>query len=189
MKRTLKVIALVLLLISNAGCALDPFVKGYNAYASKDYETALREFRPVAEQGDARAQFGLGLMYHEGQGVAQDYEEAMKWYRLAAEQGDAGAQNNLGVMYEWGHGVMQDYIVAIKWYRLAAEQGQAEAKSNLTLLLAKEVIPDTQTVTTTPTVQVIKSATSLDDAKVKCADLGFTESTEKFGECVLKLSK
>ena len=80
--------------------AAHDFQKGVKAYERGDYATALREFRLVAKQGDADAQFYLGLMYYEGQGVPQDYAEAVKWYRKAAEQGNALAQVNLGVMYD-----------------------------------------------------------------------------------------
>ncbi len=52
----------------------------------------------LAAQGDAHAQFNLGVMYDKGRGVSQDYAEAVKWYRKAAEQGHASAQHNLGVM-------------------------------------------------------------------------------------------
>jgi len=102
-----------------------------DAYEAGDYETVYREIKLFAEQGDARAQRILGLMYKNGQGVAQDYKEAVKWYRLAAEQGFADAQYNLGVMYYEGKGVTQDFKEAVKWYRLAAEQGFADAQYNL----------------------------------------------------------
>ena len=81
---------------------------------------AARLFRPLAEQGDALAQFGLGLMYRDGKGVPQDTQEAVKWYRKAAEQGDAQAQFNLGLMYSNGQGVPQDFIRAHVWYSVAA---------------------------------------------------------------------
>jgi TPR repeat protein len=84
---------------------LGDFEKGLKAYQSGDYQTALHEWRPLAEQGDAKAQNNLGVMYEKGLGVPQDYAEAVKWYRKAAEQGDARAQNNLGVMYAAGRGV------------------------------------------------------------------------------------
>ena len=77
------------------------------------------------------AQFNLGLMYHNGQGVPQDYREAVRWYRMAADQGDADAQFNLGVMYDNGRGVPQDYAEAVRWYRKAADQGYADAQFNL----------------------------------------------------------
>ncbi len=95
---------------------------GLDAYKKGDYETAYKEWKALAEQGDAEAQTNLGLMYDNGQGVTQDDKEAVKWYRLAAEQGDADAQFNLGVMYENGQGVTQDDKESVKWYRLAAEQ-------------------------------------------------------------------
>ena len=90
--------------------------------------TALEEWRPLAEQGDAEAQARLGGMYLSGQGVTQDYAEAVKWYRLAAEQGYADAQDELGAMYMDGQGVTQDYAEAARWYRLAAEQGETSAQ-------------------------------------------------------------
>jgi len=71
---------------------------GLTAYNSGDYATALREWKPLAEQGDVDAQYNLGLMYDNGRGVPQDDKTAVKWYRLAAEKGDASAQYNLSVM-------------------------------------------------------------------------------------------
>jgi len=112
-------------LIRGAAMPVGPenFSKGLNAAKRGDYAAALKEWRPLAEQGDASAQFNLGLMYAEGQGVPQDHAEAVKWYRRAAEQGHAGAQNNLGGMYAEGKGVLQDHAEAVKWFRRAAEQG------------------------------------------------------------------
>lgn len=71
------------------------FDKGLSAAKSGDFATALREWTPLAEQGHAKAQFNLGVMYDRGQGVTQDYAEASKWYRKTAEQGDAAAQDKL----------------------------------------------------------------------------------------------
>ena len=107
------------------------FQKGLTAYNSGDYADALREWEPLAEQGNAPTQFNLGLMYDDGKGVPQDHKTAVKWYRLSAEQGYANAQYNLGFMYNKGNGVPQDYETAAKWYRLAAEQGNANAQNNL----------------------------------------------------------
>ena len=107
------------------------FQKGLAAYNTDDYATALQEWTPLAEAGDAAAQWALGAMYDNGDGLSQDYAEAMKWFRLAAEQGFSNAQQNLGAMYRDGKGVPQDYAEAMKWFRLAAEQGSASAQSNL----------------------------------------------------------
>ena len=109
----------------------DPYKDGLDAYNSGDYTTALRLWRPLAKQCNARAQFNLGLMYYKGRGITQDYGEATKWWRLAAEQGHATAQFNLGVMYEDGRGVPQDHAEAVKWHQFAAEQGHADAQHNL----------------------------------------------------------
>ncbi len=94
--------------------------EGMAAYKRGDYATALREFRPLAEQGVAEAQFLLGFMYLTSQGVPLDHAEAVKWYRKAAERGYAKAQFFLGFVYRKGRGVPQDYVRAYVWYDLAA---------------------------------------------------------------------
>jgi len=91
----------------------------------------------LAEQGDAKAQFDLGLMYKYGLGVERDYGEAVRWFRLAAGQGNEGGLSNLGFMYQKGLGVPQDYAEAVKWFRLAAERGEVEAQSSLSFAYDK----------------------------------------------------
>lgn len=115
--------------ISNAFSA--DFKKGLDAYDKGDYVTALNEWRPLAEQGDAATQFYLGFIYGKGEGVVQDYQEAVKWYRLAAEQGHATAQYNLGGMYAKGNGVVQDYKEADRLWRLAANKKVIGSYTNL----------------------------------------------------------
>ena len=78
--------------------AAGPAEDADSAYQRGDYALAARLFRPFAEQGHAKAQSNLGVMYSKGQGVPQDYAEARKWFRKAAEQGHPQAQYNLGVM-------------------------------------------------------------------------------------------
>jgi hypothetical protein len=108
------------------------------AYQKGDYAVALRLLRPLADQGDAPAQFNLGIMYYHGRGVRQSDLEAAKWFHLAADQGDAPARFYLGIMYSEGQGVPQDYAESAKWYRLAADQGHAQAQYNLGLWYASE---------------------------------------------------
>ena len=91
----------------------------------------------MADAGSASAQNNLGLMYYNGQGVAQDYAAAAGWYRKAADQGNAGAQSNLGVMYVAGQGVTQDYVQAHKWFNLSAASGNANAVKNRDLVASK----------------------------------------------------
>ena len=122
--------------VSQGGAAAEPFQDWRAAYQRGDYATVMRLLRPLADQGQAQAQYNLGVIYDKGLGVPQDYAEAVKWYRLAAEQSYTLAQHNLGNMYRDGQGVPQDYAEAVKWYRLAAEQGQAPAQSNLGVMYA-----------------------------------------------------
>ncbi len=106
------------------------FDEGWAAYQRGDFGTALREWQPLAEQGEATAQYNLGIMYKKGQGVPHDYAEAVKWYRRAAEQGSPGAQYNLGIMYGEGQGVPQDYVQAHLWWNLSAAQGNENGRKN-----------------------------------------------------------
>ena len=125
-----------------AGVAIaGPFEDGYAAFESGDYAQAMKWFRLGADQGDAFAQYNLGFMYQEGQGVPQDYAEAVKWYRLAADQGLANAQSNLGNMYYNGQGVLQDYVLAHMWFNLAAARGEEAAVKNRDVT-ASEMTPD-----------------------------------------------
>ena len=113
------------------GAAADSYEDAVSALGRRDFTLAVRLFRPLAEQGNPRAQVGLGRMYHGGHGVPQDYQEALKWFRKAAEQADTQAQSMLGGMYANGLGIPQDYQEAVKWYRKAAQQGNINAQNNL----------------------------------------------------------
>lgn len=104
---------------------------GMQFYGSKNYSKAVKSFKTAADQGNAMAQYNLGLMYAKGEGLAQDYQQALFWLRKAAEQGVALAAYNLAVMHDNGLGVARDYPQAITWYRKAAEQGVALAYFNL----------------------------------------------------------
>lgn len=106
---------------------------GRIAFTKADYAGALVEWQPLAEQGDTRAQFNLGFMYKNGEGIKQNYKAAVKWYTLAAEQGYAKGQTSLGFMYDNGLGVTQNYETAARWYILAAEQGHAFGQFKLSL--------------------------------------------------------
>ncbi len=107
------------------------YAEGLAAYQNKDYAGALAKLRPLAEQGDAVAQYNLGVMYGNGQGVAKNQAESVNWYRKAAEQGMAEAQYNLGVMYRDGQGVQKNEAESVNWFLRAAKQGMAEAQYNL----------------------------------------------------------
>ncbi len=104
------------------------------------YASALRELRPLAEQGDATSQYNLGVLYANGQGVPKDYVQARQWYEQAATQDLALAQYNLGGLYAEGHGVPQDYVQALMWHSLAAANGHKDA-ATIRDAIATEMIP------------------------------------------------
>ena len=106
----------------------------YAAYDEGRYAAALRLSRPLAEQGDARAQSLLAEMFYHGRGASRDDLEAIKWFRRAADQGDNVAQFHLGEIYSGGHGVPQDYSEAARWYKMAADRKNAKAQFNLGFL-------------------------------------------------------
>ena len=117
--KNLHVLLMVSLLTCAGGVAIaQDLDAGLKAAQAGDFQTALKEWKPLADQGDAIAQYNLGLMYAYGEGVPEDDAEAVRWYRLAADQGHAGAQYNLGVMYANGRGVPEDDAEAVRWYRL-----------------------------------------------------------------------
>ena len=105
--------------------------KALTAYSKRDYATALRLGKPLAEHGSAVSQMLLGTMYKRGSGVRKDHKQSAKWYRRAAEQGNASAQLNLGIFYAKGQGVRKDLKQSAIWYRRAAEQGNSTAQTNL----------------------------------------------------------
>ena len=131
----LSLLAALSLLLSSIAWSAD-FATGRVAYDSGDYETALTEWRPLAEAGDADGQFGMGLLYGNGYGVELDDFQALKWYVLAAGQGHAKAQCNIAVMHANGWGVPQSDEEALKWYSLAAEQGVTPAQINVARMYA-----------------------------------------------------
>jgi len=98
---------------------------------------ALSLYLQAAEQGNAKAQFQVGLIYANGQGVAKDEQQAVDWFGKAAKQGHREAQTKLGFMYATGKGVAQNYSSAVYWCYKAAEQGDTIAQYNLGLMYAK----------------------------------------------------
>lgn len=83
----------------------------------------LQALHTQAAQGDAEAQFRLGMLYEFGRGVPRDFVQAAKWYRKAADQGNAKALIRFGQMYAHGQAVPRDSVQAAKWHEKAAAQG------------------------------------------------------------------
>jgi hypothetical protein len=115
---------------------------GQSAYASGRFIDALRIWRPRAEQGDASAAFGLGLLYDLGEGVGQDGAAAYGWYRRAAEAGYVLAEFNVAVLCDSGTGTARNPSEAALWYARAAAHGYARAEYDLAQLYeAGEGVP------------------------------------------------
>ena len=107
--------------------------RGFEAYVVSDYETALQHWLPLAREGNADAQYGLGVMYLGGLGVPRDFAEAADWVRMAAEQGNAAAQITFASMYDSGAGVEQRFEDRLRRTGLQRKLGDASH-----LLVAKE---------------------------------------------------
>ena len=90
----------------------------------------FEEMLEAADQGDAIAQYNLGIMYQNGEGVPEDDIEAVKWYQLVADKGYVIAQNNLGVMHYRGQGVPVNYVTAYAWWNIASASGDEDACGN-----------------------------------------------------------
>ncbi len=106
------------------------------AYHEKDYGKAAEAWAPLAEKGDAAAQYYLGTLYAEGKGVSQNDATAFLWFERSAKQGNPDAQYNVGASYAAGTGVPKSYAEAAKWFQRAADQGMVFAQVNLGLLYA-----------------------------------------------------
>lgn len=119
----MKHITLVIVLLCISQLTVADFKTGGDAYKDGDYETAAKEFLPLAENGDHRAMYALGSMYAAGHGVPMDLKEALKWFRKAASYGRPDAQYKIGLMYDDGLGLKQNYRKALNWYGKSAKSG------------------------------------------------------------------
>ena len=116
----------------------EAFREGEDAYYQDDYTSAIEKLQPLAERGNTKAQYRIGMMYASGLGVERDDAEALKWFQLAldklqtlSEKGDADAQFRLGSMYYNGWALQQDRAEATTWYHRAAEGGDVVSQYNL----------------------------------------------------------
>ena len=98
---------------------------------------AIMWYTKAAEAGEAEAQYILGMLYLNGNGVPADLTAAADWIEKAAHNDHAASQFQLGVMYSTGQGVPKDLPQAIAWYELAAQLGHPPAQYNLAVMLAK----------------------------------------------------
>ena len=92
---------------------------------------SIGHYRKAAEQDHPVAQYNLGALYYNGDGVPRDIIDAATWFKKSAAFGNSDAQNALGLMYQKGEGVSKDLTQAAEWFKKAAEQNHAEAQFNL----------------------------------------------------------
>ncbi|MGB1548059.1 MAG: tetratricopeptide repeat protein [Alphaproteobacteria bacterium] len=118
--------ALTCFLLFNAP-AFAGYDEGSEAYKQGDYQAAYREWLPLAEQGDAKSQNKMGVLYATGRGVQRDPQVAMSWFLKAAEQGYLDANINIGRMFEQGHGVVRDLPKAYLWYHMASSTAKGKS--------------------------------------------------------------
>ena len=112
---------------ARAGEADDEFRRGLAAFNTGDFATALKAWRPLAEQAEPRSEAGIGFMYHRGMGVVVDDNAAAFWLTRAAEHGQAEGQLMLGIRFYYGRGVPQSYVRSYAWCDLAEDNGNADA--------------------------------------------------------------
>ena len=141
------ILAAAALLTALAGpvSAADLLGAGGAAYDAGDYGEAAQIWRPLAEEGDAKAQFNLGLLHETGRGVAEDPAQAAAWYERAALQGVTQAQYNLAALHQAGRGVPQDGEEALYWLEVAARHGKGAERSQAAddaLKLAEALSPE-----------------------------------------------
>ena len=181
MKSSLTAICLTLVLslgtVSTAWSA--DFQKGLDAYESGDYATALREWKPLAERGNADAANHIGQIYRNGKGVLRDHKTAVKWYRLAAEEGHAFGAINLAFAYFSAKGVEENWVSGYVWALIALDSATkvVESKKNVSLLRKYHAIID-------KFVPRVKK-----DIKKKLTSAQITESEKLARECVRKKYK
>lgn len=115
------------------------------AYLQGDYEKTYQIMSALANTADDEiAQYYLGVMYLQGQGVEQNYETAGKWFRAASQQGLAVAMYKLAKLYTSGNGVPKDLELAYVWYSVAATY--KHKKSTAILAEAKEKLSNQETI-------------------------------------------
>jgi len=128
--------ALAVATVLGAPTMAGPLEDGDAAYREKDYAKAVELWEPLAERGDATAQYFIGTLYAEGKGVQQNDVTAFAWFQRSANKGHAVAQYNVGASYAAGVGVKKSETDAAKWFLRAANQGMPYAQLNLGLMHA-----------------------------------------------------
>ena len=179
MRVSIRIALFVAFLCSSAFVFSADLDKGLAAFDEGDYATSLAECQPLADEGNAGAQFCVGRLYANGFGVAMDDPQAIKWYGLAAEAGHAEAQFNLGVMYANGWGVDMNWEESARYYLLAAEQGFVPAQKALAYAYGHGMGVPTDRVQAYTWYDIAAKIDSDLGAELKCGDLADKMSADE----------
>ena len=146
MLRTLFIAISLIVGLASAALA-GPLEDGVAAYKKRNYETAMKLLKPLADEGNAVAQEHVGRMVERGKTVPADFRVALDWYQKAADQGDALAQGHVGRIYRTGFfNGRPDYGNALKYYRESAAKNVAIAQLGLgSMYKAGEGVPESET--------------------------------------------
>ncbi|MCZ6523534.1 MAG: hypothetical protein O7A68_06680 [Alphaproteobacteria bacterium] len=106
---------------------LGPTSTARAAYDEGDYVAARAQLEPLAQGGDAEAQYLMGLSYYHGSGALRDDARAAAWFRKAAARDHGYAMYALRLMHDLGRGVKRSHGAAMLWYRRAAYKGVQQA--------------------------------------------------------------
>jgi len=143
----MRILTIVLLLVSSLHAVADVDAAS-RAYRNNDYGTAFEAFTESANNGDARSQTILAMMYKYGESTAVDLKQSFHWYLEAAMQGYPSAQYNVGMMLVIGEGVTADPEAAKEWLSRAAGSGHKGASNKLLMLTGEaEIVPVSERVT------------------------------------------
>ena len=100
------------------------------------YDKSFRQYKELADNGDADAQLEVGRFYYHGRmRGGEDYVKSIPWFEKSANQGNSDAYNYLGLIYEYAYGVAKDVDKAYNYYLMGAEKGNCYAQRNLAWLL------------------------------------------------------
>jgi TPR repeat protein len=113
----------------------DDMKDGIMAFHQKDYKTALKKWKPLAQEGNLTAQNNLGVIFNRGLGVKRNPEEAVKWFNMAAMNGEANAQYHLGKMHYEGKGIPRNDKEAMKWLMMSSKKGNGKADFQIGLMV------------------------------------------------------
>ena len=171
----LAIAIVVLALTANMSSANATWDEATKAFAKKQYASAAKLFKPLAEKGNALAQYQIALMHRMGLGLTKDQKEAKKWSRLAAKQGNADAQLMLGSLYAKAEGgESADVVNAYMWYEASDKEGNTEAKKEL-VSLEKEMTPQQLSDARANAVKSYLTTAGIDPTRLTPKGLGATQ--------------